>query len=117
MIEQLMLAQPFAVVCDDDHEHLIEQPSASKFVEQLADPLVQVSKTVVVRIVGQGEARRGDPRFVELKPALEEEPEIGLRTWHRTEAVRGTRRQDVGRVGVRIIEEGEERTAGSLPRQ
>ena len=61
MIEQFVLAQTFAVIGGDDHDCLIEHASVLQFVEQLTQPLIQISQAVVIRISCERSALLGYP--------------------------------------------------------
>ena len=54
MVEDVVLSQSFPVVGGDDHERPIELTAPLQFVEQLAEPLVEIGEAVVVRIASQG---------------------------------------------------------------
>ena len=59
MVEQTMLPQSFAMIGGDDHQRPIELAAAVQFLEQLAQVLVQISKTTVIGVSNQGSIVQG----------------------------------------------------------
>ena len=78
VIEQPVLPQPFAVIGGHDHERLIEHAATLEVVDQFTQPLVQISQAVVVGIANERPRRRGNPPLVGLRPALGQEPKLGI---------------------------------------
>ena len=77
MVKQTMLAQSFAMVGGHDHQRSIEHAAALQFVEQLSQPLVQISKAIVIAIYDEGSVVLGQLRLVDVAPMLKE-LEIGV---------------------------------------
>ena len=53
MFKEIMFPQSFAMIGGDDHQRPIEHAATLQLVEQLTQPLVQISKTVIVAISSQ----------------------------------------------------------------
>src|SRR5260370_20724713 len=102
-----MLSQSFAMIGGHDQERSFEHGTALQFVEQLAQPLVQVRKAVVIAVSNKCSVVLGQPQLVDLSPALEY-LEFGLGPGHTPKAVRGSWRKQVERMGIKVIEEREE---------
>ena len=112
MIEQPVLPQPFAMIGGHDHERLFEHAATLEVVDQFTQPLVQIGQAVVVGIAARAAVPApGIAPLVGLRPALGEEPQVGDRS---SAPDRGgcetLRREQVGRMGIDIIQEGEEGT-------
>src|SRR5262249_39456943 len=115
MVEEVMFAQSFAMVGSDDHPRSIEHTTTFQFVEQLTQPLVQISETVVIAISSQVPVVLRQLSLVEEGPAVEDDPVIIHSLGPGTERVRASFGQAVWGVGIQVIEEDEEGTPRLMP--
>src|SRR5262249_15700249 len=95
-----------------DYKGLFEQAATLQFVEEDTKLLVNVRKTVVIRIPSQSDQGPRQPPLVEVIPLPKNGPVVvdGRVIGH--EPMRSRWGQQVGIMSVQKIQEGKERTAG-----
>ncbi len=72
MVEQFVLPKSFAMIGSHDHQRPIELAAALQFLEQFAQLFVQISKTIIVRILSQGSMVQGQFALRHVSPAIED---------------------------------------------
>ena len=114
MVVQVVLPQPFAMIRSHDQQGPIEDASALQFIEQLAQFFVQVGETIIVGVMGQCLKVRVQMELVQVTPGIEYLG-VGRGLGRQAEWVRGVQGDHVRRMGIEVIQEGEERTPGLSP--
>ncbi len=110
--EEPVVAQVLPVVGGHDHHRVVEHPALPQLVEQQAQPTVKMRDRVIIEVVGHLYVADGELQLVEDVPLLQDDP-LGPGRGPDTE-VRGRIVRDlIKRVGVVIVQEGEE---GASPR-
>ena len=112
--EDLMIAEPLAVVRGDDHHRVVKQPLAGKFIEQLPELLIEESDAVVVAIACHQKVSCSGRILVDVR-VVKKELVVPWVLGADPEAAGISRRGHVRVVGVEIVEEGEEGRSCRLP--
>ena len=106
--EQEVIAEMLAVIRGDDDQRTVEHPAAPQLLEEDAQLPVHVADAFIVEIDRHLHVIGGPLRLIERVPALEGQP-VHVGNGPQAEGRRRGVGDLVGRVGVVIVEEGEER--------
>ncbi len=101
--KDVCLAEMLAVVGRDDDERVIELVPKREIAKQPVDLRIKIGEAVVVGVGHQAHLSRGERRFVEDEPSLEQLPFVG-RIGLRAEWGVEIGRRQVGVVGVEHVE-------------
>jgi hypothetical protein len=112
MVKQTVLAQAFAMIRGHDDQCLFEDTATLQFVEQNTKLLVEVYKTVVIRIASQRDTEPRQLCLVKNVPKIINGPVLVPRRGVCLETMWRSFRQPVGLMSVHKIQEGKERAIG-----
>src|SRR5262245_47957065 len=109
-----VLAEALAMVRGDDHPGPLERSEVPQIVEQQADLLIEVGDAAIVGVASEGDLLRPKRALVGAPPVLDEIP-FSLISRPGTEPVQMLLGDQVGVVGIEVIQENEERSFGLPP--